>query len=205
MPWSQDSQMSTPFYPLDSLYGYSWESKGYPPPQFHPPQFGNVRPIKKGWTGSFSPHFMPTTTWDPTNLWDTLASLEWWLRRWCQGGEVGRGGNWKLWHWLKAWRIFVSHFHTFTKHFEGENCTSRWFIFEFLFDFDIQVCQNSKHTAHPNRIRSQWWIAPCRYFWTMGDTIDSTQQWTWVWANYNDVSRGHPKWWFNKGTSPKSP
>ncbi len=25
------------------------------------------------------------------------------------------------------------------------------------------------------------------------------------WANYNDVSRGHPKWWFNKGTSPKSP
>ena len=24
------------------------------------------------------------------------------------------------------------------------------------------------------------------------------------WANYNDVSRGHPKWWFNKGTSPKS-
>ena len=26
-----------------------------------------------------------------------------------------------------------------------------------------------------------------------------------IWANYNDVSRGHPKWWFNKGTSPKSP
>ena len=26
-----------------------------------------------------------------------------------------------------------------------------------------------------------------------------------VWANYNDVSRGHPKWWFNKGTFPKSP
>ncbi len=26
-----------------------------------------------------------------------------------------------------------------------------------------------------------------------------------VWANYNDVSRGHPTWWFNKGTSPKSP
>ena len=26
-----------------------------------------------------------------------------------------------------------------------------------------------------------------------------------VWANYNDVSRGHPKWWFSKGTSPKSP
>ena len=25
------------------------------------------------------------------------------------------------------------------------------------------------------------------------------------WTNYNDVSRGHPKWWFNKGTSPKSP
>ena len=25
-----------------------------------------------------------------------------------------------------------------------------------------------------------------------------------IWANYNDVSRGHPKWWFNKGTSPKS-
>ena len=26
------------------------------------------------------------------------------------------------------------------------------------------------------------------------------------WANYNDVSRGHvEKWWFNKGTSPKSP
>ena len=23
-----------------------------------------------------------------------------------------------------------------------------------------------------------------------------------IWANYNDVSRGHPKWWFNKGTSP---
>ena len=32
---------------------------------------------------------------------------------------------------------------------------------------------------------------------------------TWIfhayWANYNDVSRRHPKWWFNKGTSPKSP
>ena len=26
-----------------------------------------------------------------------------------------------------------------------------------------------------------------------------------VWADYNDVSRCHPKWWFNKGTSPKSP
>ena len=26
-----------------------------------------------------------------------------------------------------------------------------------------------------------------------------------IWANYNDFSRGHPKWWFNKGTSPKSP
>ncbi len=26
-----------------------------------------------------------------------------------------------------------------------------------------------------------------------------------IWANYNDVSRRHPKWWFNKGTSPKSP
>ena len=27
-----------------------------------------------------------------------------------------------------------------------------------------------------------------------------------LWANYNDVSRGHlEKWWFNKGTSPKSP
>ena len=25
------------------------------------------------------------------------------------------------------------------------------------------------------------------------------------WANYNDVSRLHPKWWFNKGTSPKFP
>ncbi len=24
-------------------------------------------------------------------------------------------------------------------------------------------------------------------------------------TNYNDVSRRHPKWWFNKGTSPKSP
>ena len=20
-----------------------------------------------------------------------------------------------------------------------------------------------------------------------------------IWANYNDVSRGHPKWWFSKG------
>ena len=22
---------------------------------------------------------------------------------------------------------------------------------------------------------------------------------TFIWANYNDVSRGHPKWWFSKG------
>ena len=26
-----------------------------------------------------------------------------------------------------------------------------------------------------------------------------------IWANCNDLSRRHPKWWFNKGTSPKSP
>ena len=29
--------------------------------------------------------------------------------------------------------------------------------------------------------------------------------WYNIWAIYNDLSRGHPKWWFNKGTSPKSP
>ena len=23
--------------------------------------------------------------------------------------------------------------------------------------------------------------------------------WGWIWAIYNDLSRGHPKWWFNKG------
>ena len=28
---------------------------------------------------------------------------------------------------------------------------------------------------------------------------------TWYWANYNDVSRGHPKWWFSKGILPKIP
>ena len=25
----------------------------------------------------------------------------------------------------------------------------------------------------------------------------------WVWAIYNDLSRGHPKWWFSKGIPPK--
>ena len=24
-----------------------------------------------------------------------------------------------------------------------------------------------------------------------------------VWAIYNDLSRGHPKWWFSKGIPPK--
>ena len=33
----------------------------------------------------------------------------------------------------------------------------------------------------------------------------SFMQRQYIWANYNDVSRRHPKWWFNKGTSPKSP
>ena len=26
-----------------------------------------------------------------------------------------------------------------------------------------------------------------------------------IWANYNDLSRGHLKWWFSKGIPPKSP
>ena len=26
-----------------------------------------------------------------------------------------------------------------------------------------------------------------------------------IWANYNDFSRGHLKWWFSKGIPPKSP
>ena len=26
-----------------------------------------------------------------------------------------------------------------------------------------------------------------------------------IWANYNDLSRGHPKWWLSKGIPPKSP
>ena len=25
------------------------------------------------------------------------------------------------------------------------------------------------------------------------------------WANYNDLSRGHPKWWFSKGIPPQMP
>ena len=24
-----------------------------------------------------------------------------------------------------------------------------------------------------------------------------------IWAIYNDLSRGHPKWWFSKGIPPK--
>ena len=24
-----------------------------------------------------------------------------------------------------------------------------------------------------------------------------------IWPIYNDLSRGHPKWWFSKGTPPK--
>ncbi len=28
-------------------------------------------------------------------------------------------------------------------------------------------------------------------------------QLTLVWAIYNDLSRGHPKWWFSKGIPPK--
>ncbi len=24
-----------------------------------------------------------------------------------------------------------------------------------------------------------------------------------IWAIYNDLSRGHPKWWFSKGILPK--
>ncbi len=27
----------------------------------------------------------------------------------------------------------------------------------------------------------------------------------WFWAIYNDLSRGHPKWWFSKGIPPKWP
>ena len=26
-----------------------------------------------------------------------------------------------------------------------------------------------------------------------------------IWANYTDLSRGHPEWWFSKGIPPKSP
>ena len=26
-----------------------------------------------------------------------------------------------------------------------------------------------------------------------------------VWAIYNDLSQGHPKWWFSKGNPPKWP
>ena len=37
--------------------------------------------------------------------------------------------------------------------------------------------------------------------------IDMMQQQktTSIWANYSDLSRGHPKWWFSKGIPPKSP
>ena len=27
--------------------------------------------------------------------------------------------------------------------------------------------------------------------------------WDSIWAIYNDLSRGHPKWWFSKGIPPK--
>ena len=28
---------------------------------------------------------------------------------------------------------------------------------------------------------------------------------TMTWSNYSDLSRGHPKWWLNRGIHPKMP
>ena len=39
----------------------------------------------------------------------------------------------------------------------------------------------------------------------IGSSFVRRTRWGGFGIDYNDVSRGHPKWWFNKGTSPKSP
>ena len=53
-------------------------------------------------------------------------------------------------------------------------------------------------------ISSIGWIFLVAFFSPPPPNLIKHVRWN-IWANYNDVSRRHPKWWFNKGTSPKSP